>query len=584
MRDRLTLLGLFRDVRPGPLALLVVIELVDALVPAALAVSTGLLVATGGHDVLPAVLLLGGVLLTGQVVGGLRQPLHEFVASRIDGAHRARLSALAATGRTLPILERQDVQRLVKTATAEPTTWVERTPGDGAIVTLEVAMRYVGLLASTAVLAAWSPWLVPAVLVPALISRRLNLLEWRRHFRVWLAGIDDHRRQGYWQELAFKPAEGRESRIFGFGDRLVERHLRHVRAHLDPVWADDRRMWRDSWTRFVLAVVPLGLVYFWVGYGTASGHGSIALFAAVVTAAWSVFQVIAGAFDAVVFEAARPVLAAIRELERLLAGDAGAHAEAGAAPEIRFDQVGFAYPGSDRRVLDGLDLVIRPGERVALVGLNGAGKSTLTKLLAGLYQPDSGTVTLDPPSRVSVVFQDFVKYRLSLADNITFGSAVPPDREAMEAAARDAGLGEVLRRLPRGYDTPLARDRTGGIDLSGGQWQLVALARALYAARTGARVLALDEPTAHLDVRTEADLFGRLAGITEGVSVLLISHRLATVRRADRIVLLDGGRITEQGTHDELMALGGEYARMYTIQAERFTRGFDDRLEEGELA
>jgi ABC-type multidrug transport system fused ATPase/permease subunit len=167
---------------------------------------------------------------------------------------------------------------------------------------------------------------------------------------------------------------------------------------------------------------------------------------------------------------------------------------------------------------------------------------------------------------------------------VTLGHAsVPRDDAAIEAAARDAGLDEVLARLPHGWDTPLARSRTDGVDLSGGQWQQVVLARALYAVRTGARLLVLDEPTAHLDVRTEFDVFQRLAARKQDAGVVLISHRLSTVRQADRIVLLEDGRITESGTHDELMARAGGYATMFAIQADRFNRGYDDRIEEGEL-
>ncbi len=178
-----------------------------------------------------------------------------------------------------------------------------------------------------------------------------------------------------------------------------------------------------------------------------------------------------------------------------------------------------------------------------------------------------------------------MRYHLSAADNVALGNgAVPRDDEALAAAAREAGLTEVLGRLPNGWDTPLARSRTGGVDLSGGQWQQVVLARALYAVHTGARLLVLDEPTAHLDVRTEFDVFGRLAAHRGDATVVLISHRLSTVRQADRIVLLSDGRIAESGSHAALMALGGEYAAMFELQAERFRRGYDDRMEEGDLA
>ncbi|MBO3746043.1 ABC transporter ATP-binding protein [Streptosporangiaceae bacterium NEAU-GS5] len=578
MHDRLALLRLLRDVGPALLALLIAVYLVDALMPAAIAVATGALVGTGGQDIMSAVLVLGGILLTGQAVSQFRPAVETLAGGRVDGAHRARLSELATRGATLPALERREVQDLIKIATADPLNWVDQTPGDGAVTQLELVVRYVGLLSSAAVLAAWSWWLIPAVVLPAFACRLLMVHEWRGHFRVWVAGIEHDRQKNYWNELAFRPAEGREARIFGFGAWLADRYLRHVNAHLGPVWSDDRRMARRTWWMFLLAAVPLAGVYFWVGYGTAAGHGSLAQLTAVVTAAWSMFQMIGRGYDMIALEGSRVVVAAIRDLERLLPSEPVQVAQGSG---VRFAGVRFAYPETSRQILDGVDLEIAPGERVALVGLNGAGKSTLTKLLAGLYQPDSGTIAVETP--VAVVFQDFVKYQLSLADNVTLGSAVPVDGAALESACEDAGLADVLSRLPDGYDTPLARARTGGVDLSGGQWQLVALARALYATRTGARVLVLDEPTAHLDVRTEADLFGRLAAITKGISVLLISHRLATVRQADRVALLDGGRITEQGTHEELMALGGAYARMYAIQAERFTRGFEDRLEEGEL-
>jgi ATP-binding cassette subfamily B protein len=268
----------------------------------------------------------------------------------------------------------------------------------------------------------------------------------------------------------------------------------------------------------------------------------------------------------------------------------------GRPPLIRFEDVRFRYPGTESSVLDGLDLDVRPGELLGIVGFNGAGKSTLIKLLAGLYEPTSGRITvggvdladIGPAAwrvRLSVVFQDFVRYHLSAADNVALGNALAtPDMAAVVGAARDAGFDDEVSRLPGRWDTPLARACRGGVDLSGGQWQQVVLARALYAMRTGAQVLVLDEPTAHLDVRTELDVFTRLAAHHGDASVILISHRLSTVRRADRIVLLSGGRITESGTHDDLIAAGGGYATMFAIQAQRFQRGFDDRLTEGELA
>jgi ATP-binding cassette subfamily B protein len=355
------------------------------------------------------------------------------------------------------------------------------------------------------------------------------------------------------------------------------------------------------WPRAVaLMVIPLGLAYAVVATGVAAGHTGIALQTAVFTAAFAVYTATGGVNDAMEIEGGLPVVKALPAVRaRLdepgaaLAGGA-ATATTGAPPLVELREVRFRYPGTDRLVLDNLNLAVRPGELLALVGLNGAGKSTLIKLLAGLYRPDSGTVTADGEDiwalgpdawreRISVVFQDFVRYHLTARENITLGRASRPvDEVALADAVREAGLSTVIDRLPAGLATPLARDRTGGVDLSGGQWQQVVLARALYAVHTGARLLVLDEPTAHLDVRSEMELFGRLAGRAGDTSIVLISHRLSTVRHAERIVLLDGGRITESGTHAELMARGGQYARMFSIQAERFRRGYEDRIEEDE--
>src|SRR6185312_17106501 len=234
-----------------------------------------------------------------------------------------------------------------------------------------------------------------------------------------------------------------------------------------------------------------------------------------------------------------------------------AEAERGATPPlVRFEQLSFSYPGSSRQVLDGMDLEIRPGEVLAVVGLNGAGKSTLIKVLAGLYPPDAGRVTVDGADvrdigvrawrrRLSVVFQDFIRFDLSAHDNVALGDPDRATRAEIAVAAEQAGVRELVEALPDGWETPLSPGVRGGVNLSGGQWQRVALARALLAVRAGAQVLVLDEPTAHLDVHTEFEVFHQLIQAARGVSVVLISHRLSTVREADRIVLIEGGRVAE---------------------------------------
>jgi ABC-type multidrug transport system fused ATPase/permease subunit len=250
--------------------------------------------------------------------------------------------------------------------------------------------------------------------------------------------------------------------------------------------------------------------------------------------------------------------------------------DAGALPAhaISFEGVRFAYAAApDRPVLDGFDLTIPAGQSLAIVGQNGAGKTTLAKLLCRFYDPQAGAVRVDGTDlrqfdldtwrpRLAVVFQDFVRYELSLRDNVAPAGA--PEDEVLRALAQAqaddvADPGTVLSRA---YD--------GGTDLSGGQWQRVALARALCAVQLGAGVVILDEPTAQLDVRGEAEIFDRILEATRGCTTILISHRFSTVRHADRICVLEAGKVVELGSHDELIDLGGRYRRMFDLQASRF--------------
>ncbi len=238
-----------------------------------------------------------------------------------------------------------------------------------------------------------------------------------------------------------------------------------------------------------------------------------------------------------------------------------------------------------------LELTLAAGRCTAIVGLNGAGKTTLVKLLARLYEPTAGRLLVDGQDvrsfavddwrrRIGVIFQDFNRYELSAAENIGWGSIeLAGDRDRVREAARKAGVLATLDALPRGLDTPLSRQYQGGADLSGGQWQRVAIARALFALESGAGILVLDEPTAALDVRAEVAFFDRFVELTRGVTSVLISHRFSSVRNADRIVVLEGGRVIEAGTHDELLELGGRYAELFRLQAERFLEDQDEDLE-----
>ncbi|WP_194917015.1 ABC transporter ATP-binding protein [Catenulispora rubra] len=603
---RIRLLRALRAARPPLVAALCVVNVLNALIPAATAVATAVLVSRiSGHapsGLLAAtvgpLLLLAAVMVAGHAAEAGTVPLEFLAKARIDGAHRAALARLASFGPTVDRLERPRVQQLVRIARADPQNWTERTPGDGALGQVRWFAGLIGAVASCAVLARYAWWLVPALLVPAALNRFLGNRVHERFVVAWRAGIPEGMHSAAWADALVSTGEGKDIRLFGLEEWSVAKIGRHLRGLLGPAWELASRIWPADLRRFLLIVVPLAAVYAAVADGTAHGHATVAVETAVLASGWSLFQAFGLSEDARNMAAALEGLNAFDEVAAELRPDRPAPSQeadtaaepepAARAPLVRFEDVCFTYPGTTRRVIDHLDLEIRPNELLAIVGLNGAGKSTLIKLLSGLYEPDSGRVTADGVDlrrlgarrwrrHISVVFQDFVRYHLSVAQNVALGRGdVPFDRGALEAAARDAGLAEVLDRLPDGWDTPLSRARTGGVDLSGGQWQQVVLARALYAVRTGAGLLVLDEPTAHLDVRTEFEVFDRLSARREQAGVVLISHRLSTVRQADRIVLLEHGRITESGTHDELVAAEGTYAEMFAIQAERFQRGYDD--------
>jgi ATP-binding cassette subfamily B protein len=249
--------------------------------------------------------------------------------------------------------------------------------------------------------------------------------------------------------------------------------------------------------------------------------------------------------------------------------------------EITFEHVSFAYPGAEKNALTDLSFTIKPGETLAVVGRNGAGKTTLFKLICRLYDPTEGRILIDgidlrdfEPNQlrrqIGAMFQDYVDYQATAAENIGLGSLPQlADRDAVVSASKQAGSDELISNLPAGYDTALGKWFDAGVNLSGGEWQKVALARAFM--REDARILLLDEPTSALDAQAEYDLFERLRSLTLGRTAVYISHRFSTVRRADRIVFLEHGRLVEEGTHEELMRLNGRYARLFRMQAAAYT-------------
>ncbi|MBM7786084.1 ABC transporter ATP-binding protein [Tenggerimyces flavus] len=397
-------------------------------------------------------------------------------------------------------------------------------------------------------------------------------------FDKWLSTVFDElvsvtgserRRAEYVRGLLMGGPAAKEVRIFGLSRHLVEVFGATWLKAMSSVW---RHRLQSFWPLGIAAVALLSsnaAVFGSLGlaaYGGAISLGAIAVYVQAVhgvqnTAVLGEPQTQLGRAAALALHLRR-LAEATREENPL-----PSKAKVPARVELR--EVTFGYPHRATPVLRGLSLSIPAGQSIAIVGENGAGKSTLIKLLCGLYGPDAGEVDVGG-ARVAAIFQDFVRYHLTLRENVAFGNPDGPrDDAALSRAIADAGATALLdQRLL--MDTVLSAAYEGGTDLSGGQWQRVALARALMALDGGAGVLVLDEPTASLDVRAEAELFDRFLSVTRGTTTILVSHRLSSVRHADRIVVLADGVIVEDGTHDDLMALGGRYATMFSLQARRF--------------
>ena len=421
-------------------------------------------------------------------------------------------------------------------------------------------------------------WWAPLVLIGAWVGTHWFL----RESAVWKDRNTDEvrsaqRQADYAYRLAVDAPAAKELRLFGLARWTVDRFSAGRTRLLDLQYQATRLRERPLLWSLLLLLAANIFVFWMMAQDATSGRLALARLVTFASAAVAASSIAFSGFSWALDGASAPVEAVLRLREAMAPAGALAIGTRAAAKmptrEIRFRNVRFAYPGSDQPVLDDFDLTIPARSSLAIVGKNGAGKTTLAKLLCRLYDPQEGTIEVDGidirefdieawRSRLAAVFQDFIRFELPLRDNVAPGGA--PD-DVIMAALAEAGASKLAN-----LSTILARGYEGGTDLSGGQWQRVALARALCSVKMGAGVVLLDEPTAQLDVRGEAEIFERILAATCNTTTILISHRFSTVRHADRICVLEHGRVIELGTHDELMAARGRYRTMFDLQASRF--------------
>ena len=579
---------------PALAALWWTLLVVRGTLPALFAIAMGLLVGAveAGGSLVGPLGLVGTVFVLLQVLA----PLHQAVSANLGSSTAAwlydRLTVACVTPPGMGHLEDPELTNDL-TMSRDFDLGISGPP-------LSISMDFIaaGLvellagLTSAAVLAAYAWW------APLLLGGAWLLTHWLlRESGVWRDRNTDavreaQRHADYAYRLAVDAPSAKELRLFGLAGWIVDRFRRHRKQLHDLRWEATKLRERPVATS-LLAVLAANVIVFWsMASDATAGELQLDAMVTFAAAAFATSMIAFGGLSWALDGASAPAAAVLR-LGGTMARAGGltpgtAAADGLPAREIRFRNVKFAYPSTGQVVLDGFDLTIPAGSSLAIVGQNGAGKTTLAKLLCRLYEQQEGTIEVDGidlreigieswRERVTAVFQDFVRFELPLRDNVAPGGA-PDDvvREALEEAGA-AGLADLDTVLARGYD--------GGTDLSGGQWQRVALARTLAAVRQGANMVLLDEPTAQLDVRGEAEIFDRILAATRHLTTVLISHRFSTVRHADRICVLEDGRVVELGSHEELMALNGRYRTMFDLQAQRFAEhpgeGGEDEDEEG---
>jgi ABC-type multidrug transport system fused ATPase/permease subunit len=561
------------------------------LLPAGLAVATGALIGAvqSGSSLAAPLTAVGIVFVLFQVL----TPLHLAISANLGSRTAAYLYDRLMTATTAPPgiahLENPDLTTDLTVArdfdlgiTGPPLSISMDFIASGLV-------EMVGGFASGALLFAFAWWAAP-LLIGAWLSTHYLLREsavWRDRNTDEVRTAQRHAEYAY--RLAVDAPAAKEVRLFGLSDWVIDRFTSRRRNLYELQWKSTRLRERPLALSMLVVLAANALVAWSIA--DAAGDGRISLDRTIVflTALVGTSMIAFGGWSWALDGSAAPVVALARLEPRMaeagaltVSSDTSAETAVSTAAmparEIRFRDVTFAYRPDLPPVLEHFDLVIPAGSSLAIVGVNGAGKTTLAKLLCRLYDPQSGSIEIDGVdlrdldidewrARVTAVFQDFVRYERSLRVNIAPRGA--PDA-AIGEALREAGADDLAD-----LDTVLAKAYADGIDLSGGQWQRVALARTLCAVRLGAGVVLLDEPTAQLDVRGEAEIFARVLAATRHTTTILVSHRFSTVRQADRICVVDHGRVVELGSHNELMAQRGRYQNMFDLQASRFSEDLE---------